>query len=89
MACMVERHASHPVVAEESLVSSLSHIEHGHLSAFHIIYIETLAIYRDIEIALVVICHAVDACAGKGELFLVGSRMRIVAVERTSVADPV
>ena len=39
MTGMVECHAAHPVVAEESLVSSLSHIEHGNLSAFHIIYI--------------------------------------------------
>ena len=39
MTGMVECHAAHPVVAEESLVSSLSHIEHGNLAAFHIIYI--------------------------------------------------
>ena len=89
MACMIERHASHPVVAEKSFIASLLHIQNGNLAAFHIIYRETFAVYRNVKVALCIVSHTVDAGAGKGEFLLVCTCMRVVAVECAAIADPV
>ena len=86
---MIERHASYPVVAEESFIASLLHIQNSNLAAFHIIYRETFAVYRNVKVALCIVSHTVDAGAGKGEFLLVCTCMRVVAVECAAIADPV
>ena len=86
---MVESHAPHPVVAESALRTVLSHVDNLYLARFYIIYIDTLAINRDVEVALAVIGKAVDASTGKVELLLIVAGVGIVAVECISATHPV
>ena len=67
----------------------MRHVERPNLSAFHIIDIQSLAVHRDVEIALFVVCHAVDARTGKVQFLLCLARGGVVAVQCVSVAQPV
>ena len=85
----VESHASHPVIAQATLVAFLLHVENLHLATFHIIYIQSLAIDGNVEVALPVIGHAVNASTGKGQFLYVCSCGRVVTIEGIAVANPV